>query len=103
MIPAELIAELAKSAKLAPLTPFRDAAPEQGYTPWPRSPILCGAGITCRAPGCDRPATRCDPDHTGPYATGGATHALNIKCLSVFTICSKRFGAGTTSSCQTGR
>ncbi|WP_139334584.1 HNH endonuclease signature motif containing protein, partial [Mycobacterium colombiense] len=37
--------------------------------------------LTCRAPGCDRPATDCDLDHTIPYADGGPTHASNLKAL----------------------
>ncbi len=37
--------------------------------------------LTCRAPGCDRPATQCDLDHTIAFADGGATHAANLKCL----------------------
>ena len=37
--------------------------------------------LTCRFPGCDKPATRCDLDHTIPYADGGRTHASNLKCL----------------------
>jgi hypothetical protein len=37
--------------------------------------------LTCRAPGCDRPATECDLDHTIPYADGGPTHASNLKAL----------------------
>ena len=28
-----------------------------------------------------QPATRCDLDHTVPYADGGPTHASNLKCL----------------------
>ncbi|OBI23828.1 hypothetical protein A5711_10020 [Mycobacterium sp. E2238] len=37
--------------------------------------------LTCRAPGCDRPAVDCDIDHTIPYADGGPTHSSNLKCL----------------------
>ncbi len=85
LIPAELVAELAKSARLAPLTPFRDVAPEKGYTPSAKlADFVRCRDLTCRAPGCDRPATRCDLDHTVPYAKGGATHASNIKCLCRF-------------------
>jgi hypothetical protein len=36
--------------------------------------------LTCRWPGCDRPAFDCDIDHTVPYADGGPTHASNLKC-----------------------
>jgi Domain of unknown function (DUF222) len=85
LIPAELVAELAKSARLAPLTPFRDVAPEKGYTPSAKlADFVRCRDLTCRAPGCDRPATRCDLDHTVPYAKGGATHASNIECLCRF-------------------
>ena len=37
--------------------------------------------LTCRAPGCDRPAVDCDLDHTIPYSQGGLTHPSNLKCL----------------------
>jgi hypothetical protein len=36
--------------------------------------------VTCRWPGCDRPAVGCDIDHTIPHSQGGATHASNLKC-----------------------
>jgi hypothetical protein len=36
--------------------------------------------LTCRWPGCDRPAVDCDLDHTIPYSDGGPTHASNLKC-----------------------
>jgi hypothetical protein len=36
--------------------------------------------LTCRWPGCDVPAMRCDLDHTIPHAKGGPTHAGNLKC-----------------------
>jgi hypothetical protein len=36
--------------------------------------------LTCRWPGCDRPASQCDLDHTIPFAEGGPTHAANLKC-----------------------
>jgi len=85
LISAELVAELATSAKLAPLTPFRDVAPEQGYTPSATlADFVRCRDLTFRAPGRDRPATQCDPYHTVPYATGGATHASNLKCLCRF-------------------
>jgi hypothetical protein len=85
LISAELVAELATSAKLGPLTPFRDVAPEQGYTPSATlADFVRCRDLTFRAPGRDRPATQCDPYHTVPYATGGATHASNLKCLCRF-------------------
>ncbi|MGE5828106.1 MAG: DUF222 domain-containing protein [Micromonosporaceae bacterium] len=36
---------------------------------------------TCRAPGCRRPAARCDLDHIHPYTQGGPTSAENMCCL----------------------
>ena len=42
--------------------------------------------LTCRFPGCDRPAVVCDVDHTIPFnrsdpRKGGLTLACNLKCL----------------------
>ncbi|MGE2813584.1 HNH endonuclease signature motif containing protein [Mycobacterium heidelbergense] len=80
LIPAELITELAASARLQPLIPPTGAEPQ--YTPSAKlAEFIRCRDLTCRAPGCDRPATRCDIDHTVPYAEGGATHPSNLKCL----------------------
>lgn len=80
LIPAELVAELAKTAKLRPLQISTD--PELGYTPSTQLAAFVRArDLTCRAPGCDRPASETDLDHTVPYADGGATHPSNLKCL----------------------
>jgi hypothetical protein len=81
LIAPELVAELAKSAKLVPLVHPADAPPEPGYV---ASKALADfvrcRDLTCRWAGCDRSATECDLDHTIPYADGGPTHASNIKC-----------------------
>jgi hypothetical protein len=37
--------------------------------------------MTCRWPGCDRPAQFCDLDHAIAYGLGGLTHASNLRCL----------------------
>ena len=82
LIPAELVAELAKSARLRPLIHPADAPPEPGYTPSRAlADFVRCRDLTCRAPGCDRPAVGCDLDHTVPHGDGGATHASNLKCL----------------------
>jgi hypothetical protein len=83
LIPAELIAELAASATArAVLIPPVDAAPEPRYVPSAGlADFVRCRDLTCRAPGCDRPAVFCDIDHTVPYGQGGATHASNLKCL----------------------
>jgi hypothetical protein len=81
LIPAELIAELATSSKLVPLVHPADAPPEPGYTPSKAlADFVRCRDLTCRWPGCDRPAHDCDVDHTIPYADGGPTHASNLKC-----------------------
>jgi hypothetical protein len=82
LIPAELIAELARSATLRPLIHPADAPPEAGYTPSQAlADFVRCRDLTCRFPGCDRPAIDCDLDHTIAYADGGPTHASNLKTL----------------------
>jgi hypothetical protein len=81
LIPAAVVAELAKSARLVPLSPPADIA-EKGYTPSAKlADFVRCRDLTCRAPGCDRPAVDCDVDHTVAYADGGRTHPSNLKCL----------------------
>jgi hypothetical protein len=80
LIPAHVVAELAKSATLRPLN--QPVGAEAHYLPSARLATYVRArDLTCRAPGCDRPAVDCDLDHTIPYADGGATHPSNLKCL----------------------
>ncbi|KPN48499.1 hypothetical protein AN931_18250, partial [Mycobacterium intracellulare subsp. chimaera] len=82
LIPPEVLAELAASARLVPLAHPGDAAPEAGYVPSRAlADFVRCRDLTCRWPGCDRPATACDLDHTIPYAAGGPTHASNLKTL----------------------
>jgi hypothetical protein len=81
LVSPELVAELAAEAKLVPLTHPTDAAPEPGYVPSKKlADFVRCRDLTCRWPGCDRPAFDCDIDHTVPYADGGPTHASNLKC-----------------------
>jgi hypothetical protein len=81
LIAPELVAELANSAKLVALVHPGDAAPESGYVPSKAlADFVRCRDLTCRWPGCDRPALHCDLDHTIPYAEGGPTHASNLKC-----------------------
>jgi Domain of unknown function (DUF222) len=81
LIPPEVIAELAGTAKLVPLVHPRDAAPEPRYTPSKAlAEFVRCRDLTCRWPGCDHPANDCDLDHTIPYSEGGPTHAANLKC-----------------------
>jgi hypothetical protein len=75
------VAELAESAKLVPLIHPADAPPEPRYRPSKAlADFVRCRDLTCRWPGCDRPAIDCELDHTIPYAEGGPTHASNLKC-----------------------
>jgi Domain of unknown function (DUF222) len=81
LITPEVIAELAKSAKLVPLVHPGYAPPEPGYTPSKAlADFVRCRDLTCRWPGCDQPAINCQLDHTIPHAQGGPTHAGNLKC-----------------------
>jgi hypothetical protein len=81
VIPGKLLLELAKTARLSPLIHPIDLPPEAGYRPSRAlSDFVRARDLTCRAPGCDKPATQCDLDHTIPFPYG-PTHAGNIKCL----------------------
>ena len=81
LISPDLVAELGASAKLVALVHPADAAPEAGYVPSAAlAEFVRCRDLTCRWPGCDRPAHDCDLDHTILYAGGGPTHASNLKC-----------------------
>jgi hypothetical protein len=81
LIPADLVAELAASAKVRPLFNPLDAPPEPGYTPSAKlAEFIRYRDLTCRAPGCDVPANQCDIDHVIPYDDGGLTHPSNLSC-----------------------
>ena len=82
LIPAEMIAELAQTARLRPLVHPADAPPEPGYVPSRAlADFVRSRDLTCRFPNCDVPATDCDIDHTIPRGEGGPTQASNLKCL----------------------
>ncbi len=84
LITGEVLRDLAATAKLRPLIHPADDAPEPRYRPSVAlADFVRARDLTCRAPGCDRPATDCDLDHTIPYPRGG-TCASNIKALCRF-------------------
>jgi len=68
----------------APLTPVArgpcdHARGEVGYHPSRKLTHLIRArNPRCTAPGCGRPAVRCDLDHTTPYDQGGRTCECNL-------------------------
>jgi hypothetical protein len=77
-VPAKTVRELAASATVKPLI-IPSALPELGYRPSAALAAFVRArDLTCRFPGCDRPAVCCDIDHTVPYPIG-PTHPSNLK------------------------
>ena len=85
VIPSELLSELIRTGRavVRPLrVPCPDAEPEPRYRPSRAlADFVRCRDMTCRFPGCTRPAEVCDIDHTVPYDSGGPTHASNLKCL----------------------
>jgi hypothetical protein len=76
-VPAEAVRRLAKAATVRPVT--KDFVTGNGYRPSAAlADFLRCRDLTCRFPGCDQPAQRCDIDHTVPYPAG-PTHASNLK------------------------
>jgi Domain of unknown function (DUF222) len=79
ILPAESVREVAKSATLKPLDVPAAVAPDPGYRPSAATrEFIRWRDLTCRWPGCDRPAERCDVDHTVPWPDG-PTHPSNNK------------------------
>jgi hypothetical protein len=79
ILPAESVRDLAASAKLKPLVVPTETAPDPGYRPSAGlTEFLRWRDLTCRWPGCDKPAERCDIDHTVPYPLG-PTHPSGNK------------------------
>jgi hypothetical protein len=82
IMPAPLLAaKVANSATIRPLVHPGDAPPEPRYVPSRQlADFVRCRDMTCRFPGCDEPAYRCDLDHTIPYPVG-PTCASNLTCL----------------------
>ena len=87
VIDAEQVRELAATASLRLADPQTNPALALRYQPSAalERAIRC-RDLTCRFPGCNRPATRCDIDHTIPFnhenpTAGGLTVEGNLKCL----------------------
>ncbi len=78
---AEAVRQLATSAKLRPVVHPRNSAPEPHYRPSAAlADFIRCRDLTCRFPGCDRPAECADIDHTLPWPLG-PTHPSNLKLL----------------------
>jgi hypothetical protein len=100
-VPAPLLAELiAGGAAVKPLRHPGDSPPERGYRPSAQLQrfIRC-RDLTCRFPGCDRPAEFCDIDHAVPYPLG-PTHPSNLRCLCRKHHLLKTFWSGRDGWCD---
>jgi hypothetical protein len=84
-LPTALLAATLERASVRQVRhPGVDAKPEPRYRPSTGlAEFVRCRDLTCRAPGCDKPADVCDLDHTVPYPLG-PTHASNLKCLCRF-------------------
>ena len=51
----------------------------------------------CTAPGCSRPAARCDLDHTQPWHQGGITCECNLAPCAGTTISASKAKAGSSN------
>jgi len=87
VIDAEQVRQLAAAASLLVADPVTSPVEALRYQPSAalERAVRC-RDLTCRFPGCSRPAMVCDLDHTVPFnhqnpAAGGRTVAENLKCL----------------------
>ncbi|WP_141755458.1 HNH endonuclease signature motif containing protein, partial [Mycolicibacterium grossiae] len=81
VLPGPVIARLAQHATRTPLTHPAQAPPEPRYRPSRALAAFIRAGdLTCRAPGCARPATACEIDHVIAWPHG-PTAAANLASL----------------------
>jgi hypothetical protein len=94
IVPAPLLAELiANGAKVRHLK-SPAVEPHPRYRPTAAQDIWVRMrDMTCRAPGCDRPATAADIDHSVPWPAG-PTHPSNTKCYCRLHHLAKTFWPG---------
>ena len=93
-MPAPLLAATLERATVREIRHPGDAPPEPQYRPSRAlADFVRCRDLTCRWPGCDKPAYGCDIDHTVPYPVG-PTHASNMKCYCRFHHLLKTFWCG---------
>jgi hypothetical protein len=84
VMPALLLAATLERATVREIRHPGDAPPEPHYRPSRAlADFVRCRDLTCRWPGCDKPAYDCDIDHTVPWPVG-PTHASNMKCYCRF-------------------
>ncbi len=87
------VRDMARTAKIKPLV-MPSTGPERGYRPSASlADFVRCRDLTCRFPGCDKPAEVCDLDHTVPFPLG-PTHASNLKLLCRYHHLLKTFYTG---------
>jgi hypothetical protein len=78
-IPAERVRDIAATTRVRPVAKPGDLKAESRYRPSRElAEYVRLRDMTCRFPGCDRPAEVCDLDHTVPWPLG-PTHPSNLK------------------------
>jgi hypothetical protein len=82
IVPAPLLAALVGlGASIRPLLSADLLRAENGYRPSAAlQRFVRNRDLTCRFPGCNHPAERCDVDHATAWPAG-ATHPSNLRCL----------------------
>jgi hypothetical protein len=96
-VPAPVLAQAAMHATIRPLIHPGQAPPEPRYRPSTAlAEFIRCRDQTCRFPGCTRPATLADIDHTIPYPWG-PTAASNLACLCRTHHMLKTFWPGWTN------
>jgi hypothetical protein len=95
ILPTALLGAIVERATFREVRhPGAKSPPEPHYTPSRQLvEFVRSRDLTCRYPGCDKPAHLCQIDHTVPYPVG-PTHPSNTKCLCVFHHLLKTFWVG---------
>ena len=98
IVPTALLSELiGLGATVRPVPTAAELCTEPRYRPSAKlARYVRSRDLTCCFPGCDRPAERCDLDHTTPHGVGGPTHPGNTKCLCRKHHLLKTFWTGST-------
>jgi hypothetical protein len=95
ILPTALLGAILERASIREVRHPGEGPPEPRYTPSRRlAEFVRCRDLTCRFPGCDKPAQFCDVDHTVAYPVG-PTHPSNLKCLCRFHHLLKTFWNGT--------
>ncbi|MGI9162608.1 MAG: HNH endonuclease signature motif containing protein [Mycobacterium sp.] len=96
-LPAEAVRDLAGRARVRQLKAPWQFTAEPNYRPSAAlADFVRCRDLTCRFPGCDKPAEVCDVDHTVPWGLGGPTHPSNNKLLCRLHHLLKTFWPGWT-------